>query len=143
MNEQNTEETNISKYKVFKAKQIDEIEGSYVYYDEETIKLMIQRLEDSIKKAKLRQLESWLNQDKSISTAKISEAERKLTGEEREYLSRFIKKIGGINGIKLMMLLEDDVTPEEQKEIYKIFKENLNDDEMVKLRDILDVYIME
>lgn len=102
---------------------------------------MIAELENSIKKAKLEQFKELLNQDETIPAISIPEVEKNLSGDERRRLSSIIRKLDAVTNIKLLLILRDGITPEEQREVYNVLREKLSDDDIIALRDILGKFV--
>ncbi|MGF7057871.1 hypothetical protein [Brassicibacter mesophilus] len=130
-----------SAYRISKqAKLADAMDRRYIAYDEETIKHLISQLEQSIKNAKLAQFEQRLNQQRTVPTINIADVEEKLTSKEKADLAVLVDKIGSIDSLKLMAIINNGITPDEQRKIYELFKEKLTDDEIIRLNDILGRY---
>jgi glutaredoxin len=131
-----------SAYRINKqAKLADAMDRRYIAYDEKTIKHLISQLEQSIKNAKLAQFEQRLNQQRTVPTINIADVEEKLTRKEKADLAVLVDKIGSIDSLKLMAIINNGITPDEQRKIYELFKEKLTDDEIIRLNDILGRYI--
>ena len=137
-----TQQRKVSSYRLNKlAKLGEEMDRRYVVYDEETIKYLISQLEKNIKNAKLNQFEKRLNQQRTVPAINIADVEKRLTSEEKDELTSLVDKIGSINSLKLMAIINNGITPDEQREIYELFKEKLTDDEIIRINDILGRYI--
>lgn len=131
-----------SEYKLNKqAKLEEEMDRRYIPYDKETIKSLIFQLEQSIKSAKLQQFEKRLNQHRTVPAISISDVEEGLTKKEKDDLALLIDKIGSINSLKLMAIIKNGITPEEQRKIYELLNQKLTDEEIIKINDILGKYI--
>ncbi len=129
-------------YKLNKqAKLIEDMEKRFVIYDKETIDYLISQLEHNIKNAKLKQFENRLNQERTVPTINITDVEQRLSSKEKEELSDLVDKLGAVNSLKLMAIINNGITPDEQKKIYDLLKEKLIEDEIIRLNDILGRYM--
>jgi len=106
-------------------------------YDKKTQEFLINQLKQGIKRAKLNQFEDRLSGDNTIKDLNIKEIQNDLSKEDKNTLNKIIDKLGTINSIKLVKILENGLTSKEQKEIHDLFKEKLSEDEIISLNDIL------
>ncbi|NBI07385.1 hypothetical protein D3Z33_11045 [Senegalia massiliensis] len=98
-------------------------------------------MKQGIKRAKLNQFEHRLSGDNTIKDLNIKEIQNNLSKEDKNTLNKIIDKLGTINSIKLIKILENGLTSKEQKEIHDLFKEKLSEDEIISLNDILGRFI--
>lgn len=110
-------------------------------YDKKTQEFLINQLKQGIKRAKLNQFEDRLSGDNTIKDLNIKEIQNNLSKEDKNTLNKIIDKLGTINSIKLIKILENGLTSKEQKEIHDLFKEKLSEDEIISLNDILGRFI--
>lgn len=108
-------------------------------YDEETQKFLIYELNEGIKRAKLDQFEKRLSGD-TIEDLNIDEVKSNLSKEDKRKLNEIIDKLGVMNGLKLIKIIDDGITPSEQKDIYNLFNDKLSEEEIISLNDILGKY---
>jgi len=105
-------------------------------YDEDTQRFLIYELNEGIKRAKLDQFEKRLSSD-NIKDLNIDQVKSNLSKEDKAKLSKIIDKLGTLNGLKLIKILDNGITPDEQKEIHDLFKDKLKEEEIISLNDIL------
>lgn len=108
-------------------------------YDEETQKFLISQLKEGIKRAKLDQFEDRLSGD-TIKDLNIENVKNSLSKEDKQELNKIIDKLGTINGLKLIKIIDNGITPDEQKDIYNLFNDKLSDEEIISLNDILGIF---
>lgn len=110
-------------------------------YDKKIQEFLINQLKQGIKRAKLNQFEDRLSGDNTIKDLNIKEIQNNLSKEDKNKLNEIIHKLGTINSIKLVKILENGLTSNEQKEIHDLFKEKLSENEIISLNDILGRFI--
>lgn len=87
------------------------------------------------------QFRDRLSQDDTIKNINIKEIESTLSTKDKKDLQKLIDKIGPINSMKLMIILKDGITPNEQEKIYHLLKDKLTKEEIILLNDILGRYM--
>ncbi|MGO1368478.1 MAG: hypothetical protein ACTHVE_07590 [Senegalia sp. (in: firmicutes)] len=105
-------------------------------YDEDTQRFLIYELNEGIKRAKLDQFEKRLSSN-NIKDLNIDQVKSNLSKEDKAKLSKIIDKLGTLNGLKLIKILDNGITSDEQKEIHDLLKDKLKEEEIISLNDIL------
>lgn len=113
----------------------------YREYDKETQHFLIAQLKEGIKRAKLDQFEDRLSQDRTIEDINVNKIENKLSSKDKNNLDKIIDKLGPINGLKLMKILNSGITPEEQQDMHDLLQDKLSEEEIILLNDILGRYM--
>ncbi|MBS4537880.1 hypothetical protein GOQ27_05365 [Clostridium sp. D2Q-11] len=113
----------------------------YREYDKETQDFFISQLQEGIKRAKLDQFDDRLSQERTIETINVNKIEDKLSSKDKRDLDKIIDKLGPINGLKLMKIFNNGITPKEQQDMQELLKGKLTDEEIILLNDILGRYM--
>ncbi|MBS4536133.1 hypothetical protein GOQ29_10950 [Clostridium sp. D2Q-14] len=112
-------------------------------YDKKTQDFLIHQLEEDIRKSKLNQFHNRLSQEKTIEDINISKIKNKLSSKDKNELQRIIDELGSINSLKLMKIIKDGMSPEEQQDMQNLLKNKLTEEDIILLNDILGKYIDE